>query len=166
MLVQTEEDKVLIQLPPSQTRSTGLYKSNPESKAELKRTEEKLHIQWPVIKASKSAVDWTLGLYQHGQQPKFSHKGFHTSHKEPSTLPPKRREQHDDSPGMLKPPTSTVMKQVPDSEITKCSSWLEAFAARTSHSASLSFTALEASSSCSCLLLPRGWLTRLRLRWT
>ena len=70
MLAQTEEDKMLIQLPPSQTRSTGPYKSNLETKAELKRTEEKLHILWPVIKASKRAVDRMLGLYQHGQQPK------------------------------------------------------------------------------------------------
>ena len=62
MLVQTEEDKMLIQLPASQTRSTGPYKSNLETK-ELKRTEEKLYILWRVIKASKRAVDRTLGLY-------------------------------------------------------------------------------------------------------
>ena len=142
---------MLIQLPPSQTRSTGPYKSNLETKAELKRTEEKLHILSPVIKASKRAVDRTLGLYQHGQQPKagsmsqpwpppmvnnhwdreFSPKDFPTSHKVPSTLP-KRWEQYDNSPVMLKPPTSTVVEQVLDSEITKCSSWFEAFAARAS----------------------------------
>ena len=45
---------------------------------------------------------------------------------------------------MLKPPTSTVVDQVPDSEIAKCSSWLEAFAARSAHSASISSTSLEA----------------------
>ena len=70
MPAQTEEDKMLIQLPPFRTRCTGPYKSNLETKAELKRTEKKLHILWPVIKASKRAVDQTLGLYQQDQQPK------------------------------------------------------------------------------------------------
>ena len=47
-------------------------------------------------------------------------------------------------PFMLKPPTSTVVDHVPDAEITKCSSWLEAFAARSAHSATISSMSLEA----------------------
>ena len=54
-----------------------------------------------------------------------------------------REEQHEDSPLMLKPPTSITADQVPDAEIAKCSSWLEAFAARCAHSATISFTSLE-----------------------
>ena len=45
----------------------------------------------------------------------------------------------------FKPPTATVVEQVPDAEIAKCSSWLEALVGRTSHTASLSATVLEAS---------------------
>ena len=45
---------------------------------------------------------------------------------------------------MLKPPTSTAEDQVPDAEIAKYSSWLEAFAARSAHSTNISSTSLEA----------------------
>ena len=45
---------------------------------------------------------------------------------------------------MLKPLTSMAVDQVPDAEIAKCSSWLEAFATRSAHSASISSTSLEA----------------------
>ena len=126
-LVQTGEEMKLIKLLPSGIRFTSPYQSNLESKAELKRTKEELHIQWPVIKASKRAVHRMLRLYQHGQQPKmgstfkpmvtnpwdkeFSHKDFPSSHKVPSNLP-KRWEQHDVSPVMLKPPISTAVEQV------------------------------------------------------
>ena len=51
---------------------------------------------------------------------------------------------HEDSHLMSKSPTSMVVDQVPDSEIAKCSSWLEVFATRSVHSASFSFTSLEA----------------------
>ena len=44
---------------------------------------------------------------------------------------------------MLKPPTSTTGDQVPDAEIAKCSSWLEGFAARSAHSATISSMSLE-----------------------
>ena len=73
----------------------------------------------------------------------FPPKDFPTSHKVPSTLP-KCWELHEDSPIMLKPPNSIAIDQVPDTEITTCSSWLEAFAARSSHSATISSTSLEA----------------------
>ena len=64
--------------------------------------------------------------------------------KVPSTLL-KRWELHDESPIMLKPPTSSTVEQVTDTEINQCSSWLEAFTARASHTASLSSTSLEPS---------------------
>ena len=140
------------------------FRSYLEAQPELKKKQEKLHLQWPPIQATKRVVDRTLGLYQHGQQPKagssssqwpppttknpldkeFKPKDFPTSHKVPSMLP-KRWELHEDSPIMLKPPTSTAVEQVPDANIAKYSSWLEAFAARASHSASISSTSLEAS---------------------
>ena len=101
----------------------------------------------------------TLGPYQHGQagsssyqwpppavenpwDQEFSPKDFPTAHKIPSTLP-KRWELHEDSPLMLKPPTSTAVDQVPDAEIAKCSSYLEAFAARSANFATISSTSLE-----------------------
>ena len=46
---------------------------------------------------------------------------------------------------MLKPPTSSAVEQVPDTEIKYFLSWLEAFAARVSHNTSLSSTTIEAS---------------------
>ena len=70
MLSQTSEDKQLINVTPTCTKSEGPFCSNLESQAELTRTEEKLHLQWPPIKATQRVVDRTLGLYQHGQQPK------------------------------------------------------------------------------------------------
>ena len=46
---------------------------------------------------------------------------------------------------MLKPTTSTAVEQVPDAEIAKCSSWLEAFTARASHFASIPSSSLKTS---------------------
>ena len=45
---------------------------------------------------------------------------------------------------MSKPPTATVVDNIPDAEINKCSSWLESFAARSSHSSMISSTSMEA----------------------
>ena len=39
--------------------------------------------------------------------------------------------------------TSTAVEQVPDTRITKCPYWLEAFATRSAHSATISSTSLE-----------------------
>ena len=163
MLSQTSEDKQLINVTAARPKTDGPFRSNLEAQPELKKKQDKLHLQWPPIKETQRVVNRTLGLYQHGQQPKagsssyqwppptvenpwnkeFSPKDFPTAHKIPSTLP-KRWELHEDSPLMLKPPTSTVVDQVPDAEIAKCSSWLEAFAARSAHSATISSTSLEA----------------------
>ena len=70
MLSQTSEDKNFINVPPSHTKTEGPFRSNLESQVELKKTEDKLHLQWPPIKATQRVVDRTLGLHQHGQQPK------------------------------------------------------------------------------------------------
>ena len=74
---------------------------------------------------------------------------------------------------MLKPPTSTVVEKVPDAEIAKCSSWLEAFRALISHTASLSSTALEAFYNFTQWLILTYWsavvqgkIMRWRPRWT
>ena len=73
----------------------------------------------------------------------FTHKDFSTAHKIQSTLP-KRWELHKDSPLMLKPLIYTAVEQVPNAEIAKCSSWLEAFATGSAHSSTISATSLEA----------------------
>ena len=95
-------------------------------------------------KAGSSSSQWPPPTVKNPWDREFTPKDFPTSHKVPSTLP-KRWELHEDSPIILKPPTSTAVEQVPDTEIAKCSSWLEAFAARASHSASISSMSLEAS---------------------
>ena len=95
-------------------------------------------------------IDRTLALYQHGPPPKagtsdkwppppvknpwdktFILKEFPTTHKIPSTMP-KRWDLHTTSPLMLRPPQSTAVPEIQDSEISKSSSWLEARAAHTS----------------------------------
>ena len=143
MLSQTSENKQLINVMAARPKTDGPFRSNLETQPELKKKQEKLHLQWPPIKETHRVVNRTLGLYQHGQQPKsgslsyqwppptvdnpwskeFSPKDFPTAHKIPSTLP-KHWGLHEDSPLMLKPPTSTAVEQVPDAEIAKCSSWL------------------------------------------
>ena len=65
------------------------------------------------------------------------------THKILSALP-KCWKLHDVSPLMLKPPTATAADQIPDAEISKRSSWLESFAARSAHSSMISSTSLEA----------------------
>ena len=57
-------------VPPPRTKTEGPFRSNLEPQAEHQKTEEKLHQQWPPIKATQRDVDRTWGLYQHGQQPK------------------------------------------------------------------------------------------------
>ena len=162
MLSQTREDKHLINVSSSCPKAEGPFHSHLERESQFKKKQDKLHLQWPPIKETKWVKDRTLGLYQHGPQPKagsastwppptvknpwakeFSQKDFPTTHKIPSTLP-KCWELHDDSPLMLKPPTATAVEQVPHVEISKCSSWLESFAARSAHSSAISSTSMEA----------------------
>ena len=122
MLSQTTEDKQLINISSSRPKTEGPFHSHLERKSEFKKKQDKLHLQWPPIKETKRIIDRTLGLYQHGPQPKagsvsatwppppvenpwskdFSPKEFPTTHKIPSALP-KCWELHDESPLMLKP---------------------------------------------------------------
>ena len=67
----------------------------------------------------------------------FVPKDFPTTHKIPSTMP-----KNASSPLMLRPPQSTAVTEVPDLDIAKCPSWLEAFAARSSHTSSMSATSV------------------------
>ena len=162
MLSQTSEDKHLINVSAARPKTDGPFHINLEVQPEFNKKQEKLHLQWPPIKETQRVVNRTLGLYQHWQQPKagcfsyqwppptvenpwgkeFSPMDFPTAHKIPSTLP-KRWKLHEDSLLMLKPPTSTAADQVPDAEISKCSSRMEAYAARSPHSTTISFTSLE-----------------------
>ena len=119
MLSQTSEDKQLINVTPSCTKLEGQFLSNLESQAELKRTEEKLHLQWPPFKATQRVVDRTLGLYQHEQQPKagssstpcpptvknpwdkeFTPKDFPTAHKVPFDFPTAHKVPFDSTEAM------------------------------------------------------------------
>ena len=105
-------------------------------------------------------INLTLALYQHGPPPKsgtadkwppppvqnpwdksFVPKEFPTTHKIPSTMS-KRWDLHASSPLMLRPPQSTAVPEVQDPEISKSSSWLEAFAARAAHTSTMSATSM------------------------
>ena len=55
---------------------------------------------------------------------------------------PKRWDLHTTSTLMLRPPQSTAVPEVQDSEIFKSSSWLEAFAARAAHTSTMSATSI------------------------
>ena len=70
MLSQTTEDKHLINVSSSRQKAEGPFHSHLERKCELKKKHDKLHLQWPPIKETKRVIDRTLGLYQHGPQPK------------------------------------------------------------------------------------------------
>ena len=162
MLSQTSGDKHLINVTAARPKNDGPFCSKLEAKSELKKKQDKLHQQWPPIKETQRVVNRTLGLYQHGQQPKassqsyqwpppavenpwnkeYSPKDFPTGHNIPSTLPI-CWELHEDSPLMMKPPTSAAVEQVKDAKIAKCPYWLEAFATRSAHSATISATSLE-----------------------
>ena len=70
MLSQTSGDKHLINVTAARPKNDGPFCSNLEAKSELKKKQDKLHQQWPPIKETQRVVNRTLGLYQHGQQPK------------------------------------------------------------------------------------------------
>ena len=158
MLSQTPEDVSLINVSSSRPKPKGPYMSDLAATDELKKKQDKIHLQGPPLKTNNKVIQHTLSLYQHGLQPKsgtsdqwpplpvrnpwdkdFVPKDFPTTHKIPSTMP-KRWDLHASSPLMLRPPQSTAVTEVPDSDITKYPSWLEAFAARSSHTSSMSAT--------------------------
>ena len=70
MLSQTTEDKQLINVSSSRSKAEGPFHGHLERKPEFKKKQDKLHLQWPPIKETKLVIDRTLGLYQHGPQPK------------------------------------------------------------------------------------------------
>ena len=146
MLSQTEEPS-LINVSSSRPKTDDPFPCGLTGSNEMKQKHEKLHLQWPPQSDHHKVINRTLALYQHGPPPKsgtadkwppppvqnpwdksFVPKDFPTTHKIPSTMP-KRWDLHASSPLMLRPPQSTAVPEVPDSEISKISSWLEAFAA-------------------------------------
>ena len=159
MLSQTEESP-LINVSSSRPKTDEPFPCDFISSNELKKKHDKLHLQWPSQTTHKKVIDRTLALYQHGPPPKagtsdkwppppvknpwdktFVPKEFPTTHKIPSTMP-KRWDLHTTSPLMLRPPQSTAVPEVQDSEISKSSSWLEAFAARAAHTSTMSATSI------------------------
>ena len=159
MLSQTEESP-LINVSSSRPKTDEPFSCGLTSSNEMKKKHNKLHLQWPSQSTHKKVIDRTLALYQHGPPPKagtsdkwppppvqnpwdktFVPKEFPTTHKIPSTMP-KRWDLHATSPLMLRPPQSTAVPEVQDSEISKSSSWLEAFAARADHTSTMSATSI------------------------
>ena len=160
MLSQTPEEVSLINVSSSRPKLEGPYSSFLAATDELKKNQDKIHLQWPPLQTHNKVIKRTLSLYQHGPQPKsgtsdqwppppvrnpwdkdFVPKDFPTTHKIPSNMP-KRWDLHASSPLMLRPPQSTAVTEVPDSDIAKCPSWLEAFAARSSHTSTMSATSM------------------------
>ena len=160
ILSQTPEEVSLINVSSSRPKPEGPYSSFLAATDELKKKQDKIHLQWPPLQTHNKVIKRTLSLYQHGPQPKsgtadqwppppvrnpwdkdFVPKDFPTTHKIPSNMP-KRWDLHASSPLMLRPPQSTAVTEVPDSDITKCLSWLEAFAARSSHTSTMSATSM------------------------
>ena len=159
MLSQTSEAS-LINVSSSRPKKDDPFPSGLAVLQELKKKQEKLHLQWPPQKDHDRVIKRTLALYQHGPPPKsgtvdkwppppvrnprdkdFVPKDFPTTHKIPSTMP-KRWDLHASSPLMLRPPQSTAVTEVPDWEISKYPAWLEAFAARSAHTSSMSATSM------------------------
>ena len=135
MLSQTEESP-LINVSSSRPKTDEPFPCGAISSNEMKKKHEKLHLQWPPQSVHKKVINRTLGLYK-----TFVPKEFPTTHNIPSSMP-KRWDLHSSSPLVLRPPQSTAVTEVPDSEISKSSSWLEAFAARAAHTATMSATSI------------------------
>ena len=161
MLSQTDEPQ-LINVSSTRPKMDEPFPHGAVSSNEMKKKHERLILQWPPQSSHKKVIDRTLGLDQHGPPPKagttdkwppptvknpwdkaFIPKEFPTTHKIPSAMP-KRWDLHSTLPLMLRPPLSTAVPEVPDAEISKSSSWLEAFAARAAHTATMSATSIVA----------------------
>ena len=141
------EDNQMINVSASRTKADAPFHSNFEKSLHLRsRT---IYTDSGPFKETQRVVNHTLGLYQLGQQHKsgsYSYQWPPPTVKNPweTEFFPTMHKMHEDSLLMLKPPTYTSVDQVSDSEIAKCSSWSETFATRSAHSASFSFTSLEA----------------------
>ena len=131
MLSQTPEEVSLINISSSRPKPKGPYLSFLTATYELKK--DKIHLQWAPLQTHNKVIKRTLSLYQHGPQPKsgtsdqwplpvrnpwdkdFVPKDFPTTHKIPSNMP-KRWDLHASSPLMLRPPQSTAVTEVQDSD--------------------------------------------------
>ena len=159
MLSQTPEEVSLINVSSCRPKPEGTYSSFFAATDELKKKQDKIHLQWPPLQTHNKVIKRTLSLYQHGPQPKsgtsnqwppppvrnpwdkdFVPKDFPTTYKIPSNMP-KLWYLHA-SPLMLRPPQSTAVTEVTGSDIMKCPSWLEAFAARYSRTSTMSATSM------------------------
>ena len=159
MLSQTDEPQ-LINVSSTRPKTEEPFPHSAVSSNEVKKKNEKMILQWPPQSSHTKVIDRTLGLYQHGPPPKagtnekwppptvknpwdksFIPKEFPTTHKIPSAMP-KRWDLHSTSPLMLRRPLSAAVPEVPDAAISKSSSWLEAFAARAAHTATMSATSI------------------------
>ena len=159
MISQTDEPP-LINVSSARPKMEDPFPHGAVSTNEMKKKSEKMILQWPPQSSHNKVIDRTLGLYQHGPPPKagtnekwppptvknpwdksFVPKEFPITNKIPSTMP-KRWDLHSSSPLMLRPPLSTAVPEVPDAAISKSSSWLEAFAARAAHTATMSATSI------------------------
>ena len=105
MLSQTSEEASLINVSSSPPKPEVPYPSELAATDELKKKQDKIHLQWPPLKDNNKVIQRTLDLYQHGPQPKsgtsdqwpppirnpwdkeFVPKDFPTTHKIPSFMP-------------------------------------------------------------------------------
>ena len=118
MLSQTSEAS-LINVSSSRLKTDDPFPCGLAVSEEMKKKQEKLHLQWPPQSDHDKVIKRTLALYQHGPPPKsgtvdkwppppvrnpwvkdFVPKDYPTTHKIPSTMP-KRWDVHASSPLML-----------------------------------------------------------------
>ena len=124
VLSQTSEDKHLINVTAARTKTDEPFHSNLEMQPELKKKQEKLHLQWPPIKKTQRiVVNRTLGLYQHGRQPKASSSSYQwpppavenpgTKSSHPRTFPPPIRffQPHQSTGNYMRTPRSCSSHQ-------------------------------------------------------
>ena len=126
VLSQTSEDKHLINVTAARTKTDEPFHSNLEMQPELKKKQEKLHLQWPPIKKTQRiVVNRTLGLYQHGRQPKASsssyqwpppaveNPGTRSSHPRTFPLPIRFFQPHQSTGNYMRTPRSCSSHQPP-----------------------------------------------------
>ena len=66
MLSQTPEEVSLINVSFSRPKPEGPYSSFLAATDELKKKQDKIHLQWPPLKIRNKVIQRTLSLYQHG----------------------------------------------------------------------------------------------------
>ena len=68
MLSQTPEEVSLINVSSSRPKPEGPYMSDLTATDELKKKQDKIHLQWPPLKTHNKVIQRTLSVYQHGPQ--------------------------------------------------------------------------------------------------